>query len=183
MLNIADIKKRMDGAVDALHHDFSGLRTGRASTALLDPIMVDAYGSQTPISQVGSVSAPDTRLLTVQVWDKGLVAYVEKAIRESDLGLNPMLDGQLIRLPIPPLNEERRKELAKIASKYAEETKVSIRNVRRDTIDKIKRAEKAGDLSEDKMHGQMDEVQKITDEYIKKVDESLKIKEADIMEV
>ena len=173
----------MEGALDALHHDFAGLRTGRASIALLDPIMVDAYGSPTPINQVGSVSAPDSRMLTVQVWDAGLVPFVEKAIRESDLGLNPMLDGQLVRLPIPPLNEERRKELAKIASKYAEETKVSIRNVRRDSIDKVKKAQKAGDISEDKMHDDMDEVQKITDDYIKKVDDSLKSKEADIMEV
>lgn len=178
-----DIKKRMEGAINTLHHEFSGLRTGRASAALLDPITVDAYGSPMPINQVGSVSVPDPRMLTIQVWDKSLVPSVEKAINESNLGINPMSEGQLIRLPMPALNEERRKELSKLASKYTEDAKIAIRNIRRDAVDQVKKAEKNGEISEDEMHDQLDEIQNITDEFTKKADDAFKTKEKDIMEV
>jgi ribosome recycling factor len=181
--DLDDIKRRMDGALSALSREFGGLRTGRASAALLEPISVDAYGSQMPINQVGNIGVPEARLLTVQVWDKGLVSAVEKAIRESDLGLNPQVDGQLVRIPIPDLSEERRLEIKKIAAKYAEQARVAVRNVRRDGMDMLKKMEKAGDLSQDDQHLYGDELQEMTDAHVKKIDESLEQKEAEIMQV
>lgn len=179
----SDTERRMDGAVDALHKEFSGLRTGRASTSLLDPVQVDAYGASMPLNQVGTIGVPEPRMLTVQVWDKGMIKAVEKAIVDSGLGLNPQSDGQMVRIPIPPLNEERRKELVKVAGKYAEEARVAVRNVRRHAMDELKKAEKDGDISEDAHRQYSDEVQKLTDEFVKKVDETLSHKEAEIMQV
>lgn len=183
MSDINELKRRMDGALKTLQHDFAGLRTGRASASMLDPIMVDAYGSMMPLNQVANVNAPEPRMLTVQVWDKSMVKAVEKAIRESDLGLNPAADGQSIRVPVPELSQERRKELSKVAGKYAENTKIAIRNVRRDGMDEIKKQEKKGDISEDDQRRMSDEIQKITDQFIQKVDELLATKEKDIMSV
>jgi ribosome recycling factor len=177
------LRKRMDGALEALKREFAGLRTGRASTSLLDPITVEAYGQQMPINQVGTVSAPEPRMLTVQVWDRGLVNSVEKAIRESDLGLNPSNDGQLVRVPIPPLSEERREELAKVASRYAEQARVAVRNVRRDGMDTFKQMEKDGDISEDEHRKRSDEIQQLTDDHIKQIDEALAHKDAEIKQV
>ncbi len=178
-----DINRRMEGALEVLHTEFSGLRTGRASASLLDQIMIEAYGQPTPLNQVGTVGVPESRLLTVQVWDKGLVAVVEKTIRDSDLGLNPSSDGQLVRIPIPPLSEERRVELTKIAGRYAEEAKVAIRNVRRHAMDDLKKAEKGGDISQDEHRDYDGEVQELTDDYVKKMDEALNNKEQEIMQV
>lgn len=178
-----DTKIRMDKSLDALKADFGGLRAGRAHASLLDGIMVEAYGSPTPLSQVGSVSVPDARTLSVSVWDKGLAKSVEKAIRESDLGLNPVSDGQLIRIPIPPLSEERRKELVKVAGKYSEQSKIAIRNVRRDALDSIKKLKKDNAISEDDEKRFETEIQKLTDENIKKIDEELARKEKDILQV
>lgn len=181
--DLKDIEKRMKGAIDALAKEFSGLRTGRASTSLVEPITVEAYGSTMPINQVANISVPEPRMLTIQVWDKSMVQSVEKAIRESGLGLNPATDGQLIRLPIPELTEERRQELAKIAHKYAEQARIAIRNVRRDGMDTLKRLEKEGELSQDDHRAYADDVQKLTDRYIDKVDKALAEKETDIMQV
>ena len=178
-----DLQRRMEGAVEMLHKEFSGLRTGRAATSLLEPITVDAYGSQMPMSQVGTIGVPEPRMLTVQVWDKGLLKAVEKAIRDSDLGLNPSSDGQLVRVPIPALNEERRKELTKVASRYAEEARVAVRNVRRHGMDDLKKAEKDGDISEDEHRDYNSEVQRLTDDSIKAIDEALASKDAEIMQV
>ncbi len=178
-----DIERRMDGAVAAFKTDLGGLRTGRASTALLEPITVDAYGQMMPISQVGTISVPEPRLLTVQVWDKGQVAATEKAIRESSLGLNPMAEGQLIRIPLPELNEERREELVKVAGGYAEQARVAVRNVRRDGMDQIKKGEKDGDISQDDAKLYSDEVQELTDKFIKVIDETLLTKETEIRQV
>ena len=178
-----DLQRRMEGALDVLSREFSGLRTGRASISLLEPIMVDAYGQQMPMAQVGTIGIPESRMLTVQVWDRGLVSNVEKAIRESDLGLNPASDGQLVRIPIPPLNEERRVEITKIAGKYAEETRVALRNVRRHGMDELKKAEKNGDISKDEQHDFDSEIQEITDQFVKKVDDALLKKEQEIMQV
>lgn len=178
-----DIKRRMDGAVDVLNKEYTGLRTGRASASFLDPVMVDIYGSKMPLNQVGTVTVPESRMLVVQVWDGSAVRSVEKAIRDAGLGLNPMPDGNNIRIPIPDLNEERRTELTKVAGKYAENARISVRNVRRDGMDGIKKMEKDGDISEDDMKRLSDEVQKMTDETIKKVDEMLVSKEKDIMTV
>lgn len=178
-----DTKTRMDKSLEALKSDFGGLRAGRAHASLLDGIMVEAYGSQTPLAQVGSVSVPDARTLSVSVWDKGLAKAVEKSIRESDLGLNPVSDGQLIRIPIPPLSEERRKELVKVASKYAEQSKIAVRNIRRDALDGIKKLKKDNVISEDDEKRFETEIQKMTDESIKKVDEELVRKEKDILQV
>ena len=155
-----DLQRRMEGALSTLKSDFGGLRTGRASTTLLEPIMVDAYGQQMPMSQVGTISAPEPRLLSVQVWDKGQVSFVEKAIREAGLGLNPMADGQMVRVPLPELNEERREELVKIAGKYAEQGRVAVRNVRRDGMDQLKKGEKDGEISQDEQKSLSDDVQK-----------------------
>ncbi len=179
----ADVQRRMEGAVEVLHKEFGGLRTGRASAGLLDPVMVNAYGSDMPLNQVGTVSVPESRMLSVQVWDKGLVKSVEKAIIDSGLGLNPGVDGQMVRIPIPPLNEERRTELAKIASKYAEEARVAVRNVRRHGMDDLKKMEKDGNISEDAHRQYADEIQKLTDDFVKKIDVALSTKEAEIMQV
>jgi ribosome recycling factor len=181
MLN--DLTKRMDGALATLNKEFGGLRTGRASTNLLDTVQIEAYGSMLPMNQVGNVTAPEARMLMVNVWDKTMVKAVEKAIRESDMGLNPAVDGQTIRVPIPAPSEERRKEMAKIAHKYAESAKVAVRNVRRDGMDELKKQEKEKKISEDEQHTQSDKVQKLTDEYVKKIDDLLAAKEKDIMSV
>ncbi len=178
-----DIERRMDGALAAFKTDLSGLRTGRASAALLEPINVDAYGQMMPIGQVGTISVPEPRMLSVQVWDKGQVAMVEKAIRESSLGLNPQTEGQLIRIPLPELNEERREELVKVAGGYAEQARVAVRNVRRDGMDQIKKAEKDSDISQDDAKIYSEEVQELTDKFIKMVDETLTTKEEEIRQV
>ena len=178
-----DIQRRMEGALEVLSREFKGLRTGRASVSLLEPITVDAYGQQMPMAQVGTIGVPESRMLTVQVWDKGLVSNVERAIRESDLGLNPASDGQLVRIPIPPLNEERRVEITKIAGKYAEETRVALRNIRRNAMDELKKAEKDGDISKDEQHDYDGQIQVLTDQFVKKVDEYFLKKEQEIMQV
>ena len=180
--NKDEIKRRMEGAVDALKHEFSGLRTGRASTAMLDTITVEVYGSRMPLSQVGSISVPEPRLLTVQVWDSGSVKAVEKAIRDANLGLNPAPDGNLIRIPVPELNQDRRKELVKVAGQYAESGRVAVRNIRRDGMEALKKM-KADGQSEDENKRHSDEVQKLTDDYVKKIDTMLADKEKDIMTV
>ncbi len=180
---MTNLKKRMDGALEALKREFGGLRTGRAATSLLDPINVDAYGQSMPMNQVGTISVPESRMLTVQVWDRGLVSAVEKAIRESGLGLNPSNDGQLVRVPIPPLSEERREELAKVASKYAEQARIAVRNVRRDGMDTLKQQEKDGEISEDEHRKLSEAIQQITDEHIKLIDEALSHKDAEIKQV
>ncbi|MDA8231244.1 MAG: ribosome recycling factor [Magnetospirillum sp.] len=179
----SDLHRRMDSAVEVLKKEFSGLRSGRASTSLLEPVVVEAYGSAMPISQCGTIGVPEPRMLTVQVWDKGLIKAVEKAIRESGLGLNPSVDGQLVRVPIPALNEERRKELQKVAGKYAEQARVSVRNVRRDGMDGLKKLAKDGHISEDEIHKHEKEVQSLTDDTIKKLDDLLAHKEKEIMQV
>ena len=181
--DMKELQRRMDGALEALRREFAGLRTGRASVHLLDHITVSAYGSEMPLNQVSNVNVPEPRMITVQVWDRGLVSAVDKAIRESDLGLNPSTDGQLVRVPIPELSEERRKELTKIAHKYAEQARVAVRNVRRDGMDHLKKMEKDGKISEDEHRDQADVVQKATDEHVKKVDEALTQKEQEIMQV
>lgn len=178
-----DTQSRMEKAVEALKKDFSGLRTGRASTALLDGIQVEAYGALTPLSQIGTVSVPESRMLSVQVWDKSMVKSVEKAIRDSGLGLNPMNDGQLIRIPIPALNEERRVELSKIAAKYTEQSRVAVRNIRRDAMDVVKKMQKDGDISEDEQKKYENEIQTLTDQSVKTMDELLKNKEQEIKQV
>lgn len=180
---LARYRDRMDKAIAALKEEFSSLRTGRASAGLLDQVMVDAYGSTVPLSQVAGVSAPDARSLTVSVWDRGVVVSVEKAIRNAGLGFNPVVEGQNLRVPIPPLTEERRKDLAKLAGKYAEQQKVAVRNVRRDANDDIKKAEKDGVITQDEQKRMGDEVQKFTDEAVKRIDEALKTKEQEIMQV
>lgn len=176
-------KTRMEKTIEALKADLGGLRAGRAHASLLDGIMVEAYGSMTPIAQVGTISVPDARCLAVSVWDRGMAKAVEKAIMESDLGLNPVSDGQLIRIPIPPLSEERRKELVKVAGKYTEQSKVAVRNIRRDALDNIKKLKKDNAISEDEEKRYENEIQKFTDDSIKKVDEVLAQKEKDIMQV
>ena len=177
-----DIQRRMNGAIEALKHDLGGLRTGRASTALLDPIQVEVYGANMPINQVATISAPEPRLLSVQVWDRSNISAVEKAIRNAGLGINPVTDGQNIRLPIPDLTEERRKELAKLAHQYAEKAKVAVRNVRRDGMDALKTDEKKKEISEDE-HKRLDtEVQKLTDDAIKEIDEVLAAKDKEILQ-
>jgi ribosome recycling factor len=176
-------RDRMDKSVAALKEEFASLRTGRASSNLLDQIHVDAYGSTVPINQVGAVNVPEPRMINVNVWDRALVIAVDKAIRASGLGLNPIVDGQNLRIPIPPLTEERRKEIAKIAGKYAEQQRIAIRNIRRDANDDLKKAEKDGAISQDEHKRMETEVQKLTDESIKRVDEALKTKEQEIMHV
>lgn len=175
--------RKMDSAIKSLQHEFAGLRTGRASTNLLDGIMVDAYGSMVPLNQVGNVTAPEARMLTVNVWDKGMIKAVEKAIANANLGLNPAVDGQTIRVPIPALSEERRKELVKVASKYSETAKVAVRNVRRDAMDESKKNQKAGKISEDALAGEEKAIQKLTDDHVKKIDDLLAAKEKDILSV
>ena len=178
-----DIARRMDSAIDVLKKEFAGLRTGRASASLLDPVMVEAYGQTMPLSQCGSVSVPEPRMLVVQVWDKGQVKAVEKAIRDAGLGLNPSADGQSVRVPIPALNEERRRELQKVAGKYGEQARVSVRNVRRDGMESLKKLGKDGDVSEDEIKKHEKEIQTLTDDSIKKIDEALAHKEKEIMQV
>ncbi len=179
-VDLKDLEKRMDGALTSLKTEFGGLRTGRASAALVEPIMVEAYGSQMPMNQVGTVSVPEPRTVSISVWDKGMVGAVEKAVRESGLGINPVVDGTTVRVPVPALTEERRAELAKVAGKYAEGARVAVRNVRREGMEAIKKAEGVG---EDDQKRLSDQVQKLTDDMIKKVDEALSKKEAEIMQV
>ena len=178
-----EFSRRMDGALEALQKEFAGLRTGRASAHLLDQIKVTAYGSVMPLNQVGTVNVPEPRMITVQVWDRGLTREVEKAIRDAGLGLNPASDGQLVRVPIPELSQERRTELSKIAHKYAEQARVAVRNVRRDGMEFLKKQEKDGKISEDEHRKLHDEVQKLTDGHVKKVDDSLAAKEKEILQV
>lgn len=181
-IDIDGLNRRMDGAMNALRQEFASLRTGRASASMVEPVMVDAYGSLTPINQVGTVNVPEPRMVTINVWDKGLVGKVEKAIRESGLGINPQLNGTIIMLPIPELNEERRRELTKVAAQYAEQARVAIRNVRRDGMDQIKKAKAAG-MAEDDQKMWHDEVQELTDTHIAEVDKALDGKQAEIMQV
>jgi len=181
--DINGLKRRMDGAIEVLRKELGGLRTGRASANLLEPVQVSAYGSTMPLNQVGTVGVPEPRMITVQVWDKTLVGAVDKAIRESGLGLNPQAEGTLIRVPIPELSQERRQELSKVAHKYAELARVAVRNVRRDGMEYLKRQEKAHDISQDDHRHRSDEIQKLTDGYIKKIDETLAQKEKEIMQV
>ncbi|PRY80496.1 ribosome recycling factor [Yoonia maritima] len=181
-LDTDDLARRMDGAIANLRTELASLRTGRASGSMLEPVMVDAYGSMTPVNQVGTVNVPEPRMVTINVWDKGLVGKVEKAIRESGLGINPQLNGTIIMLPIPELNEERRRDLTKVAGNYAESARVSIRNLRRDGMDQIKKAKNDG-MSEDDQKFWESEVQSLTDDHIKKVDETLETKQEEIMQV
>ena len=181
--DMADLKRRMDGAVSVLKTEFGGLRTGRASASLLDPIQVDAYGAAMPLNQVGTVSVPEPRTINVQVWDRGLVSAVDKAIRESSLNLNPVVEGQLLRIPIPELNAERRQELVKVAHKYAEAARVAVRHVRRDGLDSLKKAEKDKTIGEDEARSKSDEVQKLTDAAIAEIDAVLATKEKEITQV
>jgi len=181
--DLSKFRDRMDKAVSALKDEFGGLRTGRASTSLIEPIHVEAYGSSMPLNAVGAISVPEPRMITVNVWDKGMVTAVDKAIRNAGLGLNPIVDGTLLRIPIPPLTEERRKDLAKLAGKYAEQQRVAVRNVRRDAMEELKKLEKDKTISEDEHKRCNEEVQKFTDEAIKRVDEALKVKEHEIMQV
>lgn len=181
--DLEDLRKRMNGAVATLKHEFAGLRTGRASTSLLEPVHVDAYGSAMPLSQVGTVNAPEPRMLTVQVWDRGLVQAVDKAIRAAGLGLNPQVDGQLLRIPIPPLTEDRRKELSKIAAKYSEAARVAVRNIRRDGMEHLKKLEKEHQISEDEHKKHSEKVQAETDSHIKEIDTAYANKEKEIMQV
>ena len=176
-------RDRMDKAVNALKEEFNGLRTGRAHAGLLDPVQVEAYGSTSPLNAVAAISVPEPRMLSVSVWDKSMTVAVEKAIRAAGLGLNPIVDGQMLRIPIPPLTEERRKEFVKLAGKYSEQQKIAVRNVRRDANDDLKKAEKAGEISQDEQKKMETEVQKDTDAAIKRVDEALKTKEVEIMQV
>ena len=180
---LADLTRRMDGAIESLRRDFAGLRSGRASPALLEPVRVEAYGGEVPLTQVGSIAVPEARMLTVQVWDRTLVGAVERAIRDAGLGLNPAADGQTVRVPIPQLTEERRNELARAAGKYAENGKIAVRGVRRDGMDQAKKLEKAGDISEDDVKTWSDAIQKLTDQYVKRVDELLVEKEREIKQV
>jgi len=178
--DLDDIERRMNGALEVLKQEFGGLRTGRASASLLEPVLVEAYGSQMPLNQLATISVPESRLLTVQVWDKGMVKAIEKAIQSAGLGLNPSVEGQLLRVPIPELNEERRVEMTRVAGKYAEQARVAVRNVRRDGMEKLK---KEGDLSQDDQHLYGDEIQSMTDRIIGLLDEALATKETEIMQV
>lgn len=179
----ADLRRRMEGAVTAFHHDLKGLRTGRANTALLEGVQVECYGSRMPLDQVATINAPEARLLTVQVWDQSNAKAVEKAILNANLGLNPSADGALIRVPMPDLTQDRRKEMVKIAHQYAEKARIAVRNVRRDGMDSAKKMEKDGEISKDDHHGLSDTIQKLTDEFTKNIDDALTVKEEDIMAV
>ena len=181
-IDLDDLQRRMDGALASLRHEFASLRTGRASASMLEPVHVDAYGQQTPINQLGTVNVPEPRMVTINIWDKGMVGKVEKAIRESGLGINPVVDGTIIRLPIPELNEERRRELTKVAAQYSESARVAIRNVRRDGMDQLKKAKAAG-MSEDDNKMYADEVQALTDASIAQIDKALEAKQQEIMQV
>jgi len=182
-VDLNDLKRRMHGALETLHKELGGLRTGRASPSLLDPVHVNAYGSSMPLNQVGTVSVPEARMLTVQVWDRTLVNAVDKAIRDAGLGLNPITDGQTVRVPLPELTTQRRQEIATIADTYAEQARAAVRNVRRDGMDRLKRAEKDGTISQDEHHGKNAEVQKMTDGLIKQIDALRAQKEKEIMQV
>ena len=181
--NLTDYRKRMDGALSSLRSEFTGIRTGRAHTALLDNITVSAYGAETPLNQVASVSVPESRMLLVSVWDKTQVEAVDKALRTSNLGINPIMDGQTLRIPMPPLTEERRRDLTKVASQYSENAKIAVRNVRRDAMDALKKAEKSGDMSEDEQKAHITDVQKATDDVIAEIESTLESKSAEIMQV
>lgn len=181
--DVSDIKRRMQGAISALKHDLGSLRTGRASATLLEPIQVEAYGASMSMNQVATVSVPEPRLLSVQVWDRSMVQPVEKAIRDSDLGLNPQTEGQVIRLRIPEMNEQRRKEMVKVAHRYAEEARVAVRHVRRDGMDLLKKLEKGGDIGQDDEKRQSEQVQKMTDQFVLEVDQVVATKEQEIMQV
>lgn len=180
---LKDLRRRMDGAVEVLRKEFGGLRTGRASASLLEPITVAAYGGTAPLNQLANVSVPEPRMITVQVWDRGMVKAVDKAIREAGLGLNPQTEGQVIRVPIPDLNEERRRELTRVTAKYAEQARVSVRNVRRDGVDLLKRREKDGEISQDQQRKLQQDVQHLTDDYIRRIDEALAQKDREILQV
>jgi len=180
---LTDLRRRMDGALEVLRKEFGGLRTGRASAGLLEPISVAAYGGTMPINQVANVSVPEPRMITVQVWDRAMVKAVDKAIRESGLGLNPQTEGQVIRVPIPDLNEERRRELTRVSARYAEEARVSVRHVRRDGIEMLRRREKEADISQDQQRKLQQEVQRLTDDYIQRIDEALTQKDREILQV
>ena len=182
-IDIDDLQRRMEGAINSLTKDFQGLRTGRANSQLLDSILVEVYGATMPVNQVATVSVPEPRMLSVQVWDKDNVKLVEKAIRESELGLNPQLDGQLLRIPLPDLSEDRRIELSKVAAKYAENAKIAVRNVRRDGMDKLKKMEKDGNLSQDDKRLYDEEIQSLTDRSVVQIDELFSKKEEEIMQV
>lgn len=181
--DLNDLKRRMDGAINAFKNDIASLRTGRASANILDPVMVDAYGSKVPLNQVGNITVPEPRMLSVSVWDKSMVGAVEKGIRESNLGLNPISDGQTLRIPLPELNEERRRSLVKVAHDYAEKGKIAVRHVRRDGMDGLKRAEKDGDIGQDESRGLSEKIQKLTDDMIADIDTLLADKEKEIMQV
>ena len=180
---LKDLQRRMDGAIEVLRKEFGGLRTGRASASLLEPVTVQAYGGTVPLSQVASVNVPEPRMISVQVWDRGVVKAVDKAIRESGLGLNPQTEGQVIRVPIPELNEERRRELTRVAAKYAEQARVSVRNVRRDGIEALRKLEKNHEISQDEHRKVEKDVQTLTDEHIKRIDETLAQKDKEILQV
>jgi ribosome recycling factor len=180
---LKDIRRRMDGALEALRKEFGGLRTGRASASLLEPVTVEAYGSAVPLNQVANINVPEPRLITVNVWDRGMVKAVDKAIREAGLGLNPQTEGQTIRVPIPDLNEERRRELTRVAAKYAEATRIAVRNVRRDGIEALRKQEKDGDISQDEQKKLERDIQHLTDDHIKRVDETLAQKDKEILQV
>ena len=180
---LKDLRRRMDGALEVLRKEFGGLRTGRASASLLEPIMVSAYGNTVPLNQLASITVPEPRMITVQVWDRGVVKAVDRAIRESGLDLNPQTEGQTIRVPIPDLNEERRRNLTRVAAKYAEDARVSVRNVRRDGIETLRRLEKESELSQDEHRKQQREVQHLTDDYISRIDEALTQKDREILQV
>ena len=180
---LKDLGRRMDGALEALRKEFGGLRTGRASTSLLEPVMVNAYGGMVPLKEVATINVPEPRMITVQVWDRTLVKAVDRAIREAGLGLNPQTEGQSMRVPIPDLNEERRRELTRVAAKYAEQARVSVRNVRRDGIEALRRLEKEGEISQDQQRKLQHEIQQLTDEQIKRVDETLAQKDKEILQV
>lgn len=178
-----NVRKKMNNSFENLLKDFGGLRTGRASVTILDHVMVEAYGNKVPIQQVGTISASEAKLLTVQIWDTSLIKATEQAIRTSQLGLNPVVDGQLIRITIPNLSEERRKEICKMAGKYAEQTKIAVRNIRRECMDEVKRQEKSKEITEDQQKKLLDEIQKITDEFVKRIDTSLSLKEKEVMKI
>lgn len=180
---LSDLRRRMDGALEVLRKEFAGLRTGRASASLLEPVSVPAYGGTLPLKQVANISVPEPRMITVQVWDRAMVKAVDKAIRESGLGLNPQTEGQLIRVPIPDLNEERRRELTRVSARYAEQARVSVRNVRRDGIDVLKRREKETDITQDQQRKLQQEVQHLTDDYVRRIDEALAQKDREILQV
>jgi ribosome recycling factor len=180
---LKDLSRRMDGAIEVLRKEFGGLRTGRASASLLEPVQVEAYGNMVPLNQVANISVPEPRMITVQVWDRGVAKAVDKAIREAGLGLNPQTEGQVIRVPIPDLNEERRRELTRVAAKYAEQARVSVRNVRRDGVDALRKLEKDSEISQDEHRKLQTDIQHLTDNHIKRIDEALVQKDKEILQV